>query len=58
MWTEVTKDLVSKEAIEEMKYEYEETPEFYYVMKYLKYVRRTSPTSIQITSMYTNEGLL
>ena len=38
MWTEVTKDLVIKEAIEEMGYEYEESDEHFYVMEYLKYV--------------------
>ncbi|KAH9827512.1 serine/arginine repetitive matrix protein 1-like [Teratosphaeria destructans] len=38
MWTEVTKDLVIKEAIDEMGYEYEETDEFFYIMEYLKYV--------------------
>lgn len=37
MWTEVTKDLVIKEAIEEMGYEYEETEEFFYVIEYLRY---------------------
>lgn len=37
MWTEITKDLVIREAIEECGYEYEETREFYYVMDYLKY---------------------
>lgn len=38
MWTEVTKDLVIKEAIDEMGYDYEETPEFFYVIDYLRYV--------------------
>lgn len=38
MWTEVTKDLVIKEAIDEMGYEYEETEEFFYVIEYLRYV--------------------
>ena len=38
MWTEITKDLVSEEAIKEMGYEFEETEFFYYVFKYLKYV--------------------
>lgn len=38
MWTEVTKDLVIKEAIEEMGYDYEETTEFFYVIEYLQYV--------------------
>jgi hypothetical protein len=37
MWTEITKDLVIKEAIEEMGYDYEETDFFYYVMVYLRY---------------------
>jgi len=37
MWTEVTKDLVIKEACDEMGYEYEETDEFFYVMEYLRY---------------------
>ena len=38
MWTEITKDLVSEEAIKESGYEYEDTEEFYYVMEYLRYV--------------------
>ncbi|GKU18123.1 unnamed protein product [Fusarium langsethiae] len=37
MWTEITKDLVIREAIESAGYEYEETKEFYYIMDYLKY---------------------
>jgi len=37
MWTEITKDLVLREAIEEFGYEYEETEFFYYIMTYLKY---------------------
>ncbi|KAK4692169.1 hypothetical protein P7C71_g4981, partial [Lecanoromycetidae sp. Uapishka_2] len=37
MWTEITKDLVSEEAIKEVGYEYEDTEEFYYVMEYLRY---------------------
>ncbi|KAF1988704.1 hypothetical protein K402DRAFT_328148 [Aulographum hederae CBS 113979] len=37
MWTEVTKDLVIKEAIEAMGYGYEETDDFFYVMEYLRY---------------------
>jgi len=37
MWTEISKDLVIKEAIEQMGYEYEDTPMFFYVMSYLKY---------------------
>jgi hypothetical protein len=43
MWTEITKDLVIKEAIEERGYEYEETDGFFYVMEYLRYVRTHHP---------------
>jgi hypothetical protein len=38
MWTEITKDLVSREAIEHLGYNYEETEWFFYVMQYLRYV--------------------
>lgn len=38
MWTEITKDLVVREAIERLGYEYEETEWFFYVMEYLRYV--------------------
>jgi hypothetical protein len=38
MWTEITKDLVIKEAIDSMGYSCEETDDFFYVMDYLKYV--------------------
>lgn len=38
LWTEITKDLVVKEAIQEMGYEYEETEDFYYIIAYLRYV--------------------
>lgn len=44
MWTEITKDLVVKEAIEELGYDYEETDYFFYVMEYLRYV--CLPTSL------------
>lgn len=37
MWTEITKDLVMKEAIETMGFDYEETDYFFYVMEYLRY---------------------
>ena len=40
-WTEITKDLILREAIEELGYQYEETEFFYYVMQYLRYVRTT-----------------
>lgn len=38
MWTEITKDLVIREAIEEMGYDFEETEFFFYVIQYLRYV--------------------
>ncbi|PGH16304.1 hypothetical protein AJ79_01843 [Helicocarpus griseus UAMH5409] len=37
LWTEITKDLVVKEAIERLGYDYEETEYFYYIFAYLKY---------------------
>ncbi|KAL8932032.1 MAG: hypothetical protein Q9211_006568 [Gyalolechia sp. 1 TL-2023] len=37
MWTEITKDLVTEEAIKQMGYDFEETEFFYYIMNYLKY---------------------
>jgi len=36
LWTEVTKDLVTREAIEELGYPYEETDSFYYIFEYLQ----------------------
>lgn len=39
MWTEVTKDLVIREAIDQCGYSCEETDDFFYIMEYLKYVR-------------------
>lgn len=41
MWTEITKDLVVKEAIEMSGLDYEETEYFFYVMDYLRYVGPT-----------------
>lgn len=38
LWTEITKDLVSREAIIQLGYDFEETPQFYYIMDYLRYV--------------------
>jgi len=37
MWTEVTKDLVIREAIDSMGYSCEETDDFFYIMEYLQY---------------------
>ncbi|KAH6628334.1 hypothetical protein F5144DRAFT_493425 [Chaetomium tenue] len=36
-WTEITKDLVCREAIQESKYDFEETEFFYYIVEYLAY---------------------
>lgn len=47
MWTEVTKDLVVREAIDELGYDYEETEQFFYVMQYLKYVSQSLSLSTQ-----------
>ena len=41
MWTEITKDLVVKEAVEGLGYDFEETEYFYYIMEYLRYVCRS-----------------
>jgi hypothetical protein len=35
LWTEITKDLITREAIEELGYPYEETDFFYYIFEYL-----------------------
>lgn len=53
MWTEITKDLVIREAIDECGYEYEETREFYYIMDYLKYV-----SLLRVTINVTTDQLL
>lgn len=37
-WTEVTKDLVIREAIERRGYGYEETQDYFYIMEYLQFV--------------------
>lgn len=42
MWTEVTKDLVLREAIDQCGYSCEETDDFFYVMEYLQYVRTST----------------
>ncbi|KAF2134776.1 hypothetical protein P153DRAFT_9407 [Dothidotthia symphoricarpi CBS 119687] len=44
MWTEITKDLVLKDAIESMGYKCEETDDFFYVMEYLRYVSFPHPS--------------
>ncbi|EFW99261.1 hypothetical protein CMQ_5682 [Grosmannia clavigera kw1407] len=35
MWTEITKDLVNREAIERLNYKYTETDYFFYILEYL-----------------------
>lgn len=35
MWTEITKDLVSREAMDRIGYDYNETEYFYYILEYL-----------------------
>ena len=42
MWTEITKDLVVREAIETIGYEFDETEYFFYIMDYLRYVSHPS----------------
>ncbi|RDA92668.1 hypothetical protein CP533_3711 [Ophiocordyceps camponoti-saundersi (nom. inval.)] len=37
LWTEITKDLVVREAIEQLGYEYEETKWYFYIMDCLQY---------------------
>ncbi|KAI9772670.1 MAG: hypothetical protein M1840_000265 [Geoglossum simile] len=37
VWTEITRDLVVREALDELGYEYEETEFFFYVIEYLRY---------------------
>jgi hypothetical protein len=43
MWTEITKDLVVREALERSGYEFEETDLYYYVFEYLRYVSQCFP---------------
>ena len=44
LWTEITKDLVVRDAVERFGYEYEETDYFFYIFSYLQYVRALFPT--------------
>lgn len=52
LWTEITKDLVVKEAIKEMGYEYEETDDYYYIFKYMQYV--SAPLLDSTTTVLTS----
>ena len=47
LWTEITKDLVAREAIEELGYDFEETEFFYYIIQYLRYVSCYHPSLFQ-----------
>ena len=38
IWTEITKDLISEEALKTVGHEFEETDDFFYVMEHLHYV--------------------
>lgn len=53
LWTEITKDLVIKEAFEKAGYEYEETEHFYYVFAYLRYVNKP-PTPSSFSESLTD----
>ena len=44
LWTEITKDLVVREAIEQCGYDFEETEDFYYILIYLRYVCISHPS--------------
>ena len=43
LWTEISKDLVVREALERAGYEFDETENFYYVFEYLRYVSLPTP---------------
>lgn len=42
-WTEISKDLVLREALERSGYEFDETEDFYHVFEYLRYVSSYPP---------------
>jgi hypothetical protein len=50
LWTEITKDLVVAEAIQQLGYDFEETEYFFYVLQYLRYVSSSSHSSIYSTT--------
>ena len=53
MWTEISKDLVTKEAIEQLGYKFEETDDYIYVIEYLRYVSyRTCHASLAILTCW------
>lgn len=52
MWTEITRDLVTRDAIVQLGYEFEETPFHFYIMDYLRYVRTLSMTLHRIKMLF------
>lgn len=52
LWTEITKDLVVAEAIQQLGYDYEETEFFFYVLQYLRYVSLASNTHCPTTNSF------
>jgi hypothetical protein len=48
LWTEITKDLITADAIRDMGYQFEETDHFYYIFEYL--TREQIEALIQLTS--------
>ncbi len=60
MWTEITKDLVSREAMDFLGYEYTETEFFYYILQYLRYVsqltRKLPPPPVHQNTILTKTG--
>jgi hypothetical protein len=57
LWTEITKDLVVREAIERVGLEYDESEDFYYVFEKLRYVRFTGSCADNGMLGLTNESL-
>jgi hypothetical protein len=57
LWTEITKDLVVREAIEELGYDFEETEFFYYVLQYLRYVRLPPFSHYSLSNSYLKTKL-
>lgn len=41
-WTEISKELVSADAIKDIGWKYRESKDYYYVMEYLEYVSRNT----------------
>lgn len=56
LWTEITKDLITREAIEDCGYQYEETDLFYYIFEYLS--REQISELIELTAEIRRRKLL